>query len=217
MTAKSTITNGQSGLSVRTALNSMFGDLYGGAAARHVVGNWYLPVEGITQNGGAPTANTIRLVPFVVGETVTISDLAAVITTLAAAGNAQLAIYNSRSLTDFRPGTLLGATGSLSTGSTGLISAAISDGNVIMTPGLYWMASNQDNATVAYTQITNTSTPLTRLVGDSTATNIIQATGGLRQCMSFTQTFGTWPDLTAQTLSLQNNNCAVAYKVAAVA
>lgn len=215
--AKSTISNGQQGLSVRNALNAMFTDLYG-ANVHHVVGNWYMPFEGTLQTGGAPTAGTIRLIPFVVGETITISDLGARVSVLSAAGNFQLAIYNSRSQTDFRPGTVAGSTGNLSTAATGVITGDITGADITLTPGLYWAAINVDNATAAFTQLTNTSTTTARRVGSSTVTDVLQAgADASRMALSFTQTFGTWPDLTAQTLGVTNNHAVVVYKVSAVA
>lgn len=190
---------------------------FGTTPPQHVVGNWYVPfTNGILTSGGALGANSIRVSPFRVTETITISELAARVSTLSAGGLVQLAVYASRPASPL-PGKLIGATGSLSTTSAATISGDIVGADTKLLPGIYWAAINQDNAVAAYAQLANTATNMARIVGSATVTEVLETGGSTsRPALAVSQTFGTWPDLTNSTLSVTTNHAVIAYKVSAV-
>jgi hypothetical protein len=96
-------------------------------------------------SGGSTPGNKIYFVPFVVFfPGITVSQIGVDITTLAAGGNLQLAIYaDAAGVPD---GAVLGSTASQSTAATGLFSVALGS-NTALVPGRYWLALNMDNAT----------------------------------------------------------------------
>lgn len=110
------------------------------AAQGYVTGCWYPASFGtLAANGSAVLASgTIYLTPFYIYQTVTIKTLAAVITTIKAAGSIQLAIYNSDTAANkYRPGTLVTQIAGLSTAVSGAISGALG-ATVTLPPGMYW-------------------------------------------------------------------------------
>jgi hypothetical protein len=190
---------------------------FGETQPRYIVGNWYLPfTNGILAGGAAPGANVIRLTPFQINEPITISDLAVRISTLSVGGLCQAAIYACRPTSNL-PGKLLGRTGSMSTTSAATVSAGIEGQDVKLAPGIYWFGINQDNATVAFVMQPTTSTNMARIIGSPTVTEVLETGSSTsRPCQSFTQTFGTWPDLTNATLAVSSNHAIGAFKVSAV-
>src|ERR1700738_5231997 len=111
----------------------------------------------------------------------TLAALTASITTIVAAGNFQLAIYASSS---GRPGALIAATASGSTGATGLVSPALTASKQVGPGGAdggpnLWFCSNRDNATVVFTPL-NIVTPGSSLessmIGSTNASNLISTT-----------------------------------------
>lgn len=211
------ISNGEAGLSVRGKINRALGALVG-----HVAGRWYLASDAPVAQGGNFTTNNARMLPFVLTETITISDLGARVATLAAGGNFQLAIYASDAAT-FKPtGNALAATGDISTAATGAVSADITGSNVQLTPGLYWMAVCVDATAggVAVFQTFATSSPaLGYLIGSTTHANLIGANGSVALHYSVSMTYGTWPDMTSATFTETVNStaaCALHFKVASV-
>lgn len=174
------------------------------AFGRHpgfIAGNWYNPVPAAAVTSGAALANgTIKLLPFMLGQPITISDLGCRITTTNA-GNVQLAIYNSVAATKL-PGTLAAATGDITAASAAAVSADITGSNVTLAPGLYYMAVNADNAVCAL-QTINSSAPLASyLIGSATLNDITSAAGASNFYFTFASAFNTWPDLTGQTLGV---------------
>ena len=172
----------------------------------YVAGRWYMPFNRSVQAavGGAIAANSIRLAPFFIPKAVTISTLGARITTAAASGNIQLAIYNSSTTTGL-PTTLAAHTASISTTSTGLVSAAVVEGSgsVTLAPGLYWMAINAD-ATAGGTvimQAYNTNGIFgSDIIGSATQANVSTGTNLASCIQTVAATFDTWTaDLTGTT------------------
>lgn len=101
---------------------------------------WYTaPSTGTALTTGAPTANVLRAIPFVVEKITTIDQMAINVTTLAA-GAARIGIYKDNG--NNYPGSLVveaTATTQINTGSTGVKTAT--DGlPVTLEPGLYWLA-----------------------------------------------------------------------------
>lgn len=189
-------------------------------SAKHFAGRWYMPCPGNVAAGAVLANGSIRLLPFYQGERITISDLGCRITTLAASGNIQLAIYNSV-VTTGQPGTLVCSTGSISTTSAANVSADITGADVQLAPGLYYMAVNADataGATVVcQTQLSNTI-HTGFLIGATTQNDISPAATSATLGYSFATAFNSWPDLTGQTMVAISTagTCLVQYKVSSV-
>lgn len=163
----------------------------------YVSGKWRMAsMDQADSTGQAPGANSIRLYPFYIHRTLTIDRLGAVVSTLFAGGNIQAAIYASDPTTLEPTGNPLVAGGSMSTAATGNVEATVS---ATLPPGLYWAATNCDNATSAFSANGSTSTWLARAIGSATQSECWSTGGGTLSGYTFAHTFGTWPDLTGQT------------------
>lgn len=170
----------------------------------YVAGRWYQPIDGTVSGGSAIPASTVRAIPFVLVRPVMITNLGTRINTAASGGNIQLAIYGAHATTFAPTGAALASTGSISTTSTGTVSAAITQTSVLLQPGLYWMAVNAD-ATAGGTVICQTqgaaSSNMSAKIGSTTLANIASGAGTASIAYTVTQTFGSWPDLTGASLS----------------
>jgi hypothetical protein len=171
------------------------------AGLRHpgyVAGRWY-PVHdtGAVSATSALSAGSIRFLPFSIREAITLSDLAARVTTLTAAGNFQIAIYASHATTKHPTGTALAATGNMSTASATVVSADITGSDVTIQPGNYWSAVNVDNGTTAFSGASTSSPAIAQMIGSATLANVSSTATGVALYLSLAQTFGTWPDVTA--------------------
>lgn len=172
-----------------------------------IAGNWYAPFPGgEVAAGAAVTANSIRLCPFYLPRPITVSDLGCRITTLAGGGNIQLAIYASNASTGQPTGNPLASTGSIATDAAGAFSADITGANVLLVPGLYWAAVIADNATVVLQMVSGGNTFMGWIAGAPTLANVTFAATGATFIRTFGHTFGTWPDLTGQTMPVANSN-----------
>lgn len=163
----------------------------------YVVGNWYIGNTGIFGSGTAPGSGSIRAYPFYLKERVTINSLGLRVTIVSAGGNVQAAIYanNPAAGTTGRPtGNALASTASMSTTTGTSISAAIS---VQLEPGLYWLCTNCDNGVAAFTGFNPSGMFVPHVIGSATQSNVITGSNGGLIGVVVTQTFGTWPDLTA--------------------
>ena len=159
----------------------------------YIPGNFYIGSGVYTlTSGNAATANLGVFSPLFVKTTVTLNALGFRINTLAAAGNVQAAIYANNPVTGRPTGVAVVSTGNISTAAAGNINAVI---NTQLTAGLYWWASNSDNATVVLESLTNSSAP--SIIGSATANNL-QA-GAAFSGVTTPLTFGTWGDLTGAT------------------
>jgi hypothetical protein len=194
--AKSTITNGQDGASVRSALNTMFDDLY----IRHpgyIAGNWYMPFGHVSAAGVSLGANSIRCVPFFLPQPVTITNMGVRISTLSAGGNIKVAIYANNAATGRPTGSALASTGNMATDTATIVSAAIAETSVAFTPGIYWMCSWADNATVICRSQSGASGMVPQLIGTTTEANANTAITSTSLTIASAQTYGAWPSLTA--------------------
>lgn len=161
----------------------------------YIAGNWYLPhLIVATSNGQAPGAGSIRLIPGYVKERITVGGLGVDVTTLFAGGNVQAAIYANNPATGRPTGLPLASTSSMSTAVTGVVNSTVS---VQLEPGLYWFATNSDNATSAYMANGSTSPSLSIWQGSSS----LLTTAGMLSGLTVAQTFGTWPSLTSASFS----------------
>lgn len=184
--------------------------LAGGTLFSYGTGFFYTPLGPSPGNAGGAThgANTIRCFKGIVGRKLTTTNLGTRVNTLQAATNMQFAIYNDA---NGRPGTLIGATASASLAATGGTSAALSAAKQIGPGGAngsgsLWWCANTDATTAVVTNIENIVSTLTGLIG-GTITDVLQSstssvtgvscTGAA--CNGGSSTFGTWPDLTGST------------------
>lgn len=165
----------------------------------YVAGRWYQPLPQLLNTGGALVQNSIRMVPFYLVDQITVAALATRITTLFA-GNIQLAIYASDPSTGKPTGTAMAATGDISVASTGMVSANLG-ASVLLYPGLYWMAVNADNSTVAAQAYNGAASVGAYLIGSATLANVDAGATTASLLWIFAQTYGTWPDLTAASLT----------------
>lgn len=162
-------------------------------------GRWFLP-EGSGLPGGAGLAgaqDNIRGYPVRLRRAITLTDLKTIVTTAAASGNFQIAIYAAHATTCAPTGAPLYVSGSVSTAGTAPFEAGVTGLSVALAPGLYWLFTNCDaNANAAVFRCRATGQALTsELVGSSVSAtavlSVINLTG-----FSKSQTFNTWPTLT---------------------
>lgn len=212
--------NDGTGDPLRTAFSktkSNFAELYaqGGTVYTTNGSRWWLPGGGqIYGSGSAPGSGSIRLFPGYVGSQITINALSCRVSTTSAGGNFQIAIYAASATTSYPTGTVLVSTASISTTTGGLQSGTAS---LQLGPGLYWFATNCDNGTAAFNAFSTGSTAIASIVGLQGTANVFAGVSGL----SVTQTFNTWPDLTATSWSSTNEVTtstipAVAFQIASV-
>lgn len=177
-------------------------ELYACAAPIRLRANqWYASnLSGILAAGTAMAVNTVRMVPFIVRETCTISQLGVRITTLGA-GSIDLAIYASNPATGLPTGLPLQTAPPIPTNATGPFSASLV-APVQLQPGLYWLASNTNNATAVYQNQGAASPFLAHLLGAPTLAGISASATSSISHLSYAQTYGTWPDVTAATPTL---------------
>lgn len=162
----------------------------------YIAGNWYAPVSAsLAAAAVAPSAGSIRLLPFTISKPIRVQALGVRVTTASASGNFQLAIYANNATTGRPTGTALCSTASLSTTSVGAVSGAVTQ--VTLAPGTYWMAVNQDNAAAGYQTLAATASFYGMAIGSATLANITSGAASNNIALAVTQTFGTWPDLTA--------------------
>lgn len=166
----------------------------------YVAGNWYSPpLTGAVGAGAALASGSVKLMPFYLSKPIIVSDLGCRITTLSGGGNVRLAIYRTDA-TKKPTGTALVETGNISTAATGALSAAVT-AQQMLSPGLYYMAVNADNATVVLQILTNTTNAPTVIVGSTTLANVTSAGTAANIAYSFASAFGAFPDLTGQALT----------------
>lgn len=181
----------------RLLLNATDNPPFGGYA----VGNFVVPITGALAAGQTLSANQIALSPFEVRRAVTFSDLLVRVTT-AAASTFQLAIYGSAN--GIHTGTpIWSTTGTgLSGGTVGLVTATLSG---TLQAGIYWFAINTDGAPT-FVSVAANNTYQSSLVGSSSASEVLTATGTTFHCRVINQTYGTWPDLTGVTSIIPTSN-----------
>lgn len=180
----------------------------------YVSGNWYSPVNTTVILGAAVPANSIRLLPFTISKPITVAQLGARVGTVSAASNFQLAVYGNNAITGRPTGAALCSTANLSAASLAAVSGTVT--NVLLPPGTYWMAINQDNSTAAYTTVSGAEAQTAYLIGSTTLANIISTAATTALLVTVTQTFGTWPDLTSASFaeSATNTSALVFLKAA---
>jgi len=183
-----------------------------------IVGNYVLVRCGGVILGTATTAGLIRASVFEVHRPMKISELGAGLTTAAAGGLFQLAIYANNPATN-TPGAVLASIGSISTTTAGRLSADITGADVTLPAGTYWQAVNVD-ATGAAAVFLGPAPAFglgANVLGSpAIALAVAGNIGGAN--LTSTQAFGTWPDLTGVSptgsSASTNNSAALLVKVA---
>lgn len=193
--ARQTLNNGDSGAIARGTINDNYTELYASVPwLTTVAGNWYPSNPfGVLAGGGALSANIIRAIPMPISTRCTVSQMAARVT-VAGTGNNQYAIYGSSAATGLPTGAALASTGSVSNAVLGATAVALGSA-VQLNPGLYWAAINTDSTPTC--QIIGISQGFINSIIGGTLTQVAGLNVSGITALTYTQTFGAWPDLTA--------------------
>lgn len=172
----------------------------------YVSGNWYAPyLSAVPTNGGGGANVSLVLALHYFPQAVTITALGIKVTT-ASAGNAMVGLYAHNATTGQPTGPALASITGLSTASTGVVSAALG-APVAFPAGFYWAASELDNATAALQTFQNGALTRSTTSGSPTMANV-----ALTNMLGFavTNTYGSFPDLTAASFNDSANLLAAA-------
>ena len=167
----------------------------------YVAGRWY-PVSPVITGGVAAASGTVRMCPFVLRQSVTVSDLGARVT-IVGGGSFQLAIYANNAATMRPTGAVLARTGDILSTSLAAVSGDITGANVLLTAGVYWAAVNVDGASAAaaFTGPTTISSFGAGLVGSETIANVAATATSVLLNLTTPLAYNTWSDLTAATFT----------------
>lgn len=170
---------------------------------QYAAGYWLAPLQGAVGNGAAMVASVIYLYPFVLARSITVGELGARVNTAVASSSIQLAIYAT--VNGEPNGAPLASTASISSATAGVVSDNVTDFN--LTGGVtYWMATNSDGAPVLQ-HITGTAINIAASVlGAPTLAQVSSGVTGSGGWRSVSQTFGTWPTLTAGATTVRTGN-----------
>lgn len=158
---------------------------------------WYDPWPEVSQTTSASNlvANRIYFVPWRVRRAMTFSHLGTRIQAASAGQNLQLALYAKDATTGMPTGDALAATGNIATDSAAAVSAANAGGDEAVSAGLYWAAVNASGTPAL--RVYNNPNLTAGWFGAASLTNITGASAGVPLVRYFDQTFGTWPNMTA--------------------
>lgn len=170
----------------------------------YISANWYmLHREGATvAAGGTYTANRMYFTLVHIPQQLTISDLAARVTTTDATRKFALGIYAHNAATGRPTGAALAVTGDMVMTSTGNISADITGSNVVLAAGYYWTAYWADAGSgTGIMQVIRSNALIshTSLLGSATLNNVVQSATvtGLNLYQTTTYNSAAWPDVTS--------------------
>jgi hypothetical protein len=156
-------------------------------------GRWLAPDIGPWRAAaGANGQNNMRGFLGFIRRAVTIDDLGVRVSTAAAGGNCQLAIYAMDETTLAPTGAPLYNSGNLSTASTGALAVGGGIAEALV-PGFYWWFINCDASanTAQFTTIDGSQSSASPIFGATSIGNAGSINGQLKA-----QTYGTWPTLT---------------------
>lgn len=157
-------------------------------------GRWIQPFNSGSLGAGTALSSTaIRLLPFYVPVTTKIDRIGLRITTLSAAGNVRCGIYRHDAASGVPGGAPVVDSGSMSTGSTGLVEATVS---ATLEPGWYWMGVIADNTTVVLQTCLGSEPVLASFIGTATDSISNDAAGTSRAVAQYTATYGALPTIT---------------------
>ena len=133
---------------------------------------WFTsPVTGTALTTGAPAANTLYAIPFIVSKVMTIDQMAINVTTLGSGSTPRVGIYADNG--NSYPGALVVDAGTQSGGATG-VKTYTTGLPVTLDPGLYWLA-----------YVTNATAPTIRTF----------AVASLNPVLGYSSALGTAPNL----------------------
>lgn len=214
-----------SALDLANDVTGTLGVANGGNITTHpgyVANNWYLPTpySGALAAGGAVGNGTIRFIPFIPPQTMTISTLG-IRTATAGSTNVQLAIYASQTTAGAgkRPtGSALSTTASIvNTGANTSINAALG-ANVQVTAGTtYFLALNCNDGTMTAQATSASSMLLAVLLGSATQGTAVGTAVAITH-LSFASAFNSWPDMTSNSCTEVTSNAygLIQFKVASI-
>lgn len=171
-------------------------------AAPYVSGRWY-PVAGETiGGGGAAATGTLRMLPFLLRQPVTISDLGARVSTTGA-GSFQIGIYANNPATMRPTGTVLARTGDILTTAAAAVSADITGANVFLPAGIYWSAVNVDatSAAAGFAVTPAISAFAGSIVGSATLASVVASTTNACLTLTTPMAYNSWDDITGATFT----------------
>lgn len=190
----------------------------GGLLPSYVANNFYWGIHGATAGATNTFSTTItRYTPIFIPVAMTLSALGGKVQTTNA-GNFAMAIYANSPTTGKATGAPLAQTGSLSMSVAGIVTGAIS--LVITTPGIYWVATQQDNTGGFLIGLAATDTTVGFMVGAATAANL-QSSASTATGLTFSATgtvfgtFGTNPTIVEANVTVATLPLPI-FKVASV-
>jgi hypothetical protein len=168
----------------------------------YIASNWYNGgADRFTSQASSSTtgANVVRCYPGYFYGTATVSTLGGRVN--ATSGNVQLAVYaNAAGRPD---GVALMTTGNISATVAGPVSGTVNSATPKQISGvqLVWWCSNADNATVTLSGVGGGNFEMGALMGSATQGNILAGGPATVIGVTFTSTFGTWPNATGKTFT----------------
>lgn len=186
--------------------------------------NYIIDQQGTPSNGSNIGTGRTRCFPMRVQQPMSLTELGAHIATGSAGGFLRVGLYNHDS-TNRRPGTLVAATGNISTASSGSLTAALLDSaggtvtSVTIQPGLYWAALRVDNATVVTTGY-GANAVGGALIGAAAGTALIGSSAVGQRSLDYTTGYsfaGNFGDLSStapDTDGFSNNNALLVGRAA---
>lgn len=179
----------------------------------YISGNYYDFMDEATMNGAGAVNGSLFLYPFMIKEKVTISALAARVTTLSAVGGGldvvMIGIYAHKASTGRPIGNPLASVTGLSTTAVAGISGVLGS-NVTLEPGIYWAAGQAANSTVRMASVINTGKLMLNFIGSATLSNVMAASGYM---LTTSNTYGTFPDLTSAAFTESINGSPQAFRI----
>jgi hypothetical protein len=173
----------------------------GSASQEYAVGKFFNPFEGPLGSGMANNANVVSLMPFTVKRSGIVSEIG--LRNVAGVGGVvcRVAIYPS--LNGEPTDVPLGATASMSNGANANVVDTLATQFNLMADTVYWVGVNVSaGSTVTFTTITTANTYPWNIVGVASIGGSANILGPFNY--SIAQAFGTWPNLTGATLTLNH-------------
>lgn len=193
----------------------------GGAQNSYVAGSYlWAELSGAQLNGSgsAPGADTLSVQPFLVSQTITISDLGFHVTTAQASSACRISIYANSTSWIGPTGSALMSTGDVATTTATQITGAVT-GTTQLSPGLYWSGAMCNNASVILKAVAGSSPAAGAVVG-ANSLSVLSANSSIHGAKyTVAQTYASGnPTISAAPTYAANNNSAPAIimKIASV-
>ena len=201
--------NGAAGSTGPTGPTGITGATGAGTTLLHpgcTAGNWYQAALPLTLGTNTAFANTITLVPWIPPTTMTIDQLAARVNTAQAGSHFQLAIYASNPSTKRPTGSPLATVASISGAATGEQSGSLSSNVQVQQGTLYFLALNDDNASLGIQAFGTTHSLYGYMLGTATLSKLYssatsQFTLRVSNAYDDANPSNSFPDLTSATFT----------------